>query len=574
MLYLTCIYSDIADLQYHRKAVVQQYITNPLLIGGYKFDLRLYAVCPSLQPLTIYIYQEGLVRFATEQYDLSSLDNQFSHLTNTSINKHGPSYAADKAYVGVGCKWTLTQLRQYFHQNEVDDRKLWSDIIGIVVMTLIMQALQADAPTANCFELYGFDIIIDENLKPWLLEVNYSPSLASDCQRDVTVKKPLLHDVLDLAHFTDSDRQAALGLLQPGDLDVIGGNAAGGHHSANLSVARTPVYLGLGMRTLTTTQINLGSYSTSSASSTPPVNRRQLQLQQQQATGEESDDASGAHRMQGSARKLTRSICNLSTPSAALFRTETVPEKLSTASFTTNTDDCSQNNTNNSSMLKSEPQELGLTVFSRPRTTKKDVLVNASNIIKARQPVDVNNNSRSGNASLLRASSGSSLSASINKVLPNSPQIIRKSQMLATTSNRRPQTQKNVLRTSASYQTLAKAKDAAQSSPHLTRHRSFSNFSGLDTSSVGRGVREGGGSGEKGRTRGTRLRDRVGDLMLVFPFNDTTRSSHANGTLDLHRTMRELPAIHHIRQQWHAMADRRFLPAIARLWCPPRPHNT
>lgn len=83
---LVC-YSDIADLQYHRKAVVQQYIARPLLIGGYKFDLRLYAVCPSLQPLTIYIYQEGLARFATERYDLSSLDNHYSHLTNTSINR-------------------------------------------------------------------------------------------------------------------------------------------------------------------------------------------------------------------------------------------------------------------------------------------------------------------------------------------------------------------------------------------------------------------------------------------------------------------------------------------------------
>ena len=68
--------------------LVQQYIADPLLINGHKFDLRIYVAVTSINPLRIYVYDEGLVRFATEKYDTTDLKNVFSHLTNYSINKN------------------------------------------------------------------------------------------------------------------------------------------------------------------------------------------------------------------------------------------------------------------------------------------------------------------------------------------------------------------------------------------------------------------------------------------------------------------------------------------------------
>ena len=58
-----------------------------MLIDGYKFDLRIYVALTSINPLRLYVYDEGLVRFASEKYDTSDLKNIFSHLTNYSINK-------------------------------------------------------------------------------------------------------------------------------------------------------------------------------------------------------------------------------------------------------------------------------------------------------------------------------------------------------------------------------------------------------------------------------------------------------------------------------------------------------
>ncbi|XP_019335248.1 probable tubulin polyglutamylase TTLL2 isoform X2 [Alligator mississippiensis] len=198
------IFQDIKDLIYDYVVIVQKYISNPLLISGYKWDLRLYVCVTSFCPLTIYTYEEGLVRFATEKFDLSSLDNVYAHLTNTSINKFGPSYKKDKVGIGRGCKWTFSKCRSYLRSIGVDDLLLWQRINNIVTLTLL--AITPSVPlTHNCFELFGFDILIDDKFKPWLLEVNCSPALHLDCSIDATVKKGLLHDVIELLNYKQID---------------------------------------------------------------------------------------------------------------------------------------------------------------------------------------------------------------------------------------------------------------------------------------------------------------------------------------------------------------------------------
>ena len=69
--------------------IVQKYIDNPYLINGHKFDMRLYVLITSFDPLMIYLYGDGLVRFATQPYsnDSENVSNKFIHLTNFEINK-------------------------------------------------------------------------------------------------------------------------------------------------------------------------------------------------------------------------------------------------------------------------------------------------------------------------------------------------------------------------------------------------------------------------------------------------------------------------------------------------------
>lgn len=73
--------------------VISRYIDNPLLIGGKKFDLRLYVLVTSFRPLKAYLFKLGFSRFCTVKYDTSvtELDNMYVHLTNVSVQKTGVS---------------------------------------------------------------------------------------------------------------------------------------------------------------------------------------------------------------------------------------------------------------------------------------------------------------------------------------------------------------------------------------------------------------------------------------------------------------------------------------------------
>ena len=69
--------------------IVQEYISNPLLIDDLKFDIRIYVLMTSIDPLKLYIFEDGLVRFSTEKYSnrLEDLEDVFIHLTNYTVNK-------------------------------------------------------------------------------------------------------------------------------------------------------------------------------------------------------------------------------------------------------------------------------------------------------------------------------------------------------------------------------------------------------------------------------------------------------------------------------------------------------
>ncbi|CAG2234581.1 TTLL1 [Mytilus edulis] len=176
--------------------VISKYIDNPLLIGGKKFDLRLYVLVTSFRPLKCYMYRLGFARFCTVKYNASvnELDNMFVHLTNVSIQKQGEDYNAVH-----GGKWTVQNMRLFLEGTrgkEVTD-KLFDEINWQTVHSL--KAVSGNISNdRHCFECYGYDYIVDDNLKPWLIEVNASPSLTSTTSSDRIMKYRLMNDLINI----------------------------------------------------------------------------------------------------------------------------------------------------------------------------------------------------------------------------------------------------------------------------------------------------------------------------------------------------------------------------------------
>ncbi|CAJ1335327.1 unnamed protein product [Effrenium voratum] len=237
---ITVFSSDVPEDQLRelskKRGIVQRYIPNPLLIGGRKFDMRVYVVVVSYDPLKVYVNDEGLVRFATEPYSdsVDTLQSRMMHLTNYSVNKQSPAFvqnldgqgaedkedaAIDEAGQPKASKWSLTELKIHFEREGLNFGAMWESMKDLVIKTLISveEPLKAEwcktlgcedggwsargpggAQRSSCYEIYGFDILVDETLKPWLLEVNICPSLSSGSPLDKRIKTKLVADVLTL----------------------------------------------------------------------------------------------------------------------------------------------------------------------------------------------------------------------------------------------------------------------------------------------------------------------------------------------------------------------------------------
>ncbi|XP_001363239.2 tubulin monoglutamylase TTLL4 isoform X1 [Monodelphis domestica] len=200
-----------SQLPKRRPLLVQRYLHKPYLISGSKFDLRIYVYVTSYDPLRIYLFTDGLVRFASCKYSSSmkSLGNKFIHLTNYSINKKNTEYQANTDENACqGHKWALKALWNYLSQKGVNSDAIWEKIKDVVVKTIIasepyvtsLLKMYVRRPY-SCHELFGFDIMLDENLKPWVLEVNISPSLHSNSPLDISIKGQMIRDLLNLAGF-------------------------------------------------------------------------------------------------------------------------------------------------------------------------------------------------------------------------------------------------------------------------------------------------------------------------------------------------------------------------------------
>jgi tubulin polyglutamylase TTLL6/13 len=135
------------------------------------------------------------------------------HLTNYAINKFSDKFekntGSDKD--DAGHKRSLTFAMKYIDEKGYDSKTVLYNIKAVIIKTLcsVQPVLSHtyrccqpdDLENSMCFEILGFDIFLDEKLKPWILEVNHAPSFTTDSPLDFKIKKALIADTMRLLNL-------------------------------------------------------------------------------------------------------------------------------------------------------------------------------------------------------------------------------------------------------------------------------------------------------------------------------------------------------------------------------------
>lgn len=214
--------------------IVQRYIADPVLLGGYKFHMRIHMVITSLDPPQAYVQAGGQCLFSTKPYTLDpkTLGYYFDapvHLTNTGLNmddNQKDCFMAKKPVIGAGQQLSIPQLEKYLERTYPRFKKedMWKQIMQIS-KEVVQYLAQSPGITRHgkfgpteIFDIFGMDLMIDKNLKVWMCETNNSPCIEDQDKRVWGKKNPdyekehkcfeqLWHDIFTLLGLDASRRQ-------------------------------------------------------------------------------------------------------------------------------------------------------------------------------------------------------------------------------------------------------------------------------------------------------------------------------------------------------------------------------
>lgn len=169
---------DPADVPMESSWMVQEYLENPHTMHGRKYVLRLYVLVSSVSPFRVYLYHQGFAKLASAPYDEDNANNPYSYLTNPDVNALNLDAEMPVEFVD------FDRYRAWLREQGHDDEALFARVEDMVALTCLAalepmreRSRVIGADTRGCYELMGIDCLIDESLKPWILECNLSPSL-------------------------------------------------------------------------------------------------------------------------------------------------------------------------------------------------------------------------------------------------------------------------------------------------------------------------------------------------------------------------------------------------------------
>lgn len=163
-----------------RSFLIQRYLDAPLLISKRKFDIRCYGlVTCSRGHVQGYFYHDGYLRTSCKEFTLDNVEDRFIHLTNDAVQKTSDDYGKFEN----GNKLSYADFQRFLEVHfpgKVDFwRDIWPQIRSIMIDTFRATWDKLDpSRRMSTFEVLGYDFMVDQQFKVWLIEVNTNPCLS------------------------------------------------------------------------------------------------------------------------------------------------------------------------------------------------------------------------------------------------------------------------------------------------------------------------------------------------------------------------------------------------------------
>ena len=202
---LSTINNEHHNKSKHRKnnteyILLQKYIERPLTYKNRKFDIRMWVMYTFKDEL--FVFREGHLKATSDNYDVNSID-PYVHLTNYSVQKHNSNFSKEE----IGNEISFKSFQEELNKMK-SGIKFKKDILPKIhnIIRITFKAVQKKIifyGKRKCFEIFGYDFLIDEEFNPFLIEINTNPGL----EESSPLIKMLVHRMVDDAFKLTIDEE-------------------------------------------------------------------------------------------------------------------------------------------------------------------------------------------------------------------------------------------------------------------------------------------------------------------------------------------------------------------------------
>ncbi|CAE1282372.1 TTLL15 [Acanthosepion pharaonis] len=205
---------------------IQEYISNPLLIDGQKFDIGIYTILTSIHPLRVYVLEsDALFRFCPEKYYPfdPSIADKYVVGDNYTPMWEMPTFSK-VFYQGYSFKESFNY---YLRSQDRDPEAFWNKIKAAITNVYlekekyIFQSTKHYKSSRNFFEMVRFDFVLDEHFNIYLMEANMSPNLSSAHHvRNTRLYEHVIYNLLKLVGLNSLSSLNFPNIIQNNNMEV------------------------------------------------------------------------------------------------------------------------------------------------------------------------------------------------------------------------------------------------------------------------------------------------------------------------------------------------------------------